>query len=420
METCKVSLLLPVYNSFSAARSDGKQLLPIAISSLLNQSFRDFELIILDNQSTDDTAKLCKGYAEADPRVRYVLDDKKRFAEEAITHLGSMANAPYIMIVNDDDIWENTYLERAVAHLDSHPKAALVYGKALFIDTRGLLVGGHTPSLAEQYGASLSPKERLIRYLCIRNVIPINFGLFRAEAFRNTLPYEDFDTLKSNVDNVFMSKFFLLGYQADYLSDMLFFYRRKRRMINPALFAPNMPQLTTPIALWLFYVNHQILFFKKMISMIESSELANQFTSSRQDILQIFLEQSVYQLYWLVEELKRQDLRKASWVLTQVIKYNRKTQMGKVNRKNLIELVEWSYTQETSEEGKHWADTIVSFLNEEKDAIHPAPSYFSLGRVLSRYPSLKAFIIFLRAIYLNIRYLPDLLSIYMLKYKQVK
>lgn len=404
METPKVSLLLPVYNSFSLERSDGKRLLPVAMASLLNQSFRDFELIILDNQSTDDTAVLCKDYAKADPRVRYVLDDRKRFAEEAITYLGSMATGQYSMIVNDDDIWESTYLERAVTYLNANPDVDLVYGTALFINIHNLLTGDHTPSQAELYDESVSAHDRLLRYLRLRNVIPINFGLFKTQVFKNILPYEDFDTLKSNVDNVFMSKFFLLGYKATYLPDMLFFYRRKRRKITPSLFAPNMPQLDRPNALWLFYVNHQILFFRKIISMIEKSESAPIFSKSRQRILQTFIEQSVFELFGLTQELKKQELHAESRKLKRVIAYYRDTLKGKVDRNTLVRLAEYAHELEPNDESEHWKNQVVTFLNNEQET---PPSYsfsYSWKRRLSMFPVVKKILIILRAAYLNVRH----------------
>src|ERR1035437_2524249 len=104
MNTPRVHLLMPVYNSFSYERSDGKKLLPLAIDSLLRQTFKDFELIILDNQSTDDTPNICREYAQKDSRVRFLVDDQKRFAEAATTKLGGLGTAPYCMIVNDDDM----------------------------------------------------------------------------------------------------------------------------------------------------------------------------------------------------------------------------------------------------------------------------------------------------------------------------
>ena len=59
----RVSIGLPVYN--------GERYLRESIDSILAQTFQDFELVVCDNASTDETARICEEYAERDPRVRY-------------------------------------------------------------------------------------------------------------------------------------------------------------------------------------------------------------------------------------------------------------------------------------------------------------------------------------------------------------
>jgi hypothetical protein len=88
-----VSILMPVSNSFSIYRSYGARLLPLALDSLLAQTYQDFELLILDNQSTDETPEVCKLYVSKDNRVRYILDHKQRFSEDGIEHLASFMKA---------------------------------------------------------------------------------------------------------------------------------------------------------------------------------------------------------------------------------------------------------------------------------------------------------------------------------------
>ncbi len=64
----RVSIGLPVFN--------GERYLARAIDSVLGQDFRDFELIICDNASTDRTAEICAAYARRDARVRYVRNPR--------------------------------------------------------------------------------------------------------------------------------------------------------------------------------------------------------------------------------------------------------------------------------------------------------------------------------------------------------
>jgi glycosyltransferase involved in cell wall biosynthesis len=71
----KLSIGLPVYN--------GEKFLSEALDRFLAQTFKDFEIIICDNASTDRTPQMCREYAERDPRVRYCRDER---------NLGSVAN----------------------------------------------------------------------------------------------------------------------------------------------------------------------------------------------------------------------------------------------------------------------------------------------------------------------------------------
>ena len=261
----KISLLMPVFNSFSYLRSNGKNILPLALNSLLRQSFTDFELIILDNQSTDDTQNLCLKYAERDPRIRYIVDDRNRFPEEAIGKLAEYARAKYCAIVNDDDLWDQDYFEKLITYGEKNPDIDLVYGKLYLIDINNKIIAAPHANTASEYHKNLSIIQSLARFITRRNVIPISFGLFKTESFRNILPYEDFDTLKQNVDNLLIVKFFLRGHKAQQLPNAGFFYRQKDRKMDTLKYAKDFPPLDQPMGIWIIFLRHQMLFMNKLI-----------------------------------------------------------------------------------------------------------------------------------------------------------
>jgi len=85
----KVSIGMPVFNGGATLRE--------AIESLLAQSFTDFELIISDNGSTDDTEEICREYDAVDERIRYVRQPKNRGAAENWAFLLDQALGEYFM-----------------------------------------------------------------------------------------------------------------------------------------------------------------------------------------------------------------------------------------------------------------------------------------------------------------------------------
>jgi len=87
-----VSIGMPVYNE--------ELHLEDALRSLLSQSFKDFELIISDNASTDRTGEICLTYAAKDPRVRYSRMKTNVGSIANFNHLVQLANAPYFFFAS--------------------------------------------------------------------------------------------------------------------------------------------------------------------------------------------------------------------------------------------------------------------------------------------------------------------------------
>lgn len=258
-----VSILMPVYNSFDFVRSENNRLLPQALDAILAQTHANLELIILDNQSTDDTGAVCRSYAERDPRVRYLVDTQKRYPEGGITQAATFRTGTYTMVANDDDLWHPTYIEKMLAQLEAHPELDMCYSNGVFVDVQGTVIGPINQTDGQVYSSRHSPLSNFCRYHLKRNPIPLAFGLFRSEAYSKVLPFEDFDDLKANVDNLGMSKFFLSGLTCAYLDEPLFSYRRKERALDPKRVA-GMPGLDRPLEIWLYYLLHQFRFYKQI------------------------------------------------------------------------------------------------------------------------------------------------------------
>jgi glycosyltransferase involved in cell wall biosynthesis len=118
----KVSVIIPAYN---AARFINQTL-----EALLHQTFRDFEVLVIDDGSQDRTAALVQSYG---PPVSYIRQPHGGVSSARNTGL-SRAIGQYLAFQDADDLWEPRKLERQVAVLDSHPDVGLCFTSALVVD----------------------------------------------------------------------------------------------------------------------------------------------------------------------------------------------------------------------------------------------------------------------------------------------
>src|SRR5688500_9211906 len=100
--------------SSALAVYDGENYLEDALTSLLNQTFRDFELIISDNASTDRTQDICRAYAVQDSRVGYYRNDHNKGAAWNLNRLVELSNAEYFKWAAHDDVCARQFIERCV------------------------------------------------------------------------------------------------------------------------------------------------------------------------------------------------------------------------------------------------------------------------------------------------------------------
>src|ERR1700738_5096767 len=110
----KLSVIVPNYNHARFLRQ--------RIESVLNQTFHDFEVILLDDCSTDDSRSILSEYA-ADPRVRIEFNEKNSGSTFMQWNKGvRLARGEYVWIAESDDYADARMLERLVAVLDTQPE----------------------------------------------------------------------------------------------------------------------------------------------------------------------------------------------------------------------------------------------------------------------------------------------------------
>ena len=115
-----VSVVMPVYN-----RAD---LVGRAIDSILNQTFTDFEFVIVDDGSTDDTPRVLKNYAERDNRIRIITNPGNKGISYSRQRGAEAARGTYIAIMDSDDWSIPDRLEKSVLFMRDHPDIDAVSG----------------------------------------------------------------------------------------------------------------------------------------------------------------------------------------------------------------------------------------------------------------------------------------------------
>lgn len=127
MSAPRVSILTPVYN--------GERYIAQAIESARAQTFQDFELIIVNDGSTDNSSEVIRPYL-TDPRIRY-LEQRNGGVAAARNAALRVAKGQYIGFLDQDDLWLPEKLKLQVQYLDDHPDVGLVHANQSYIDSDG-------------------------------------------------------------------------------------------------------------------------------------------------------------------------------------------------------------------------------------------------------------------------------------------
>lgn len=259
-----VSVMMPLMN--------GELLLSQALDSLLAQDYRNIEIIILDNLSTDRTPEICREYARRDPRIRYVPDSTNRITHDAANHLATLIRGKYCMLACDDDLWATHFLRTLVDILEAHPEVGLAYANVSYVDLDGHRSDRRFLRGRRLYSRRDTSFSNFWDFVVHRHVVPLVFGVFRTSEYLKALPWDTFDETIADVDNLFVLKI-LSQSKVQSADEVLFFYRDKYRWADPDLL-PSYPKNENPLKVWLYNVQHQLRFTKKIMGVIRKSSFS--------------------------------------------------------------------------------------------------------------------------------------------------
>lgn len=125
-----VSIILPVYN--------GERYLNEAVESILAQTYPSWELIIVDDCSTDGTPEICQSYVKKDDRIRYVRNETNKKLPASLNVGFSHARGQYLTWISDDNRFREDALEVMAGALDRDSQIDLVYCRIQQIDEKAI------------------------------------------------------------------------------------------------------------------------------------------------------------------------------------------------------------------------------------------------------------------------------------------
>jgi glycosyltransferase involved in cell wall biosynthesis len=208
----KVSVIIPAYNQC--------KFLGYAIQSVLDQTYQDFEVLVIDDGSTDDTGEVAKKFR--DPRIKYIYQDNQGLS--AARNMGIRhAEGEYLTYLDSDDLFLPDKLKLLVSALDSQPEVGFVAGQAIPIDESGNRIGKifNTPIPAD------------VCQLLIGNPLHVGSVMLR-HSWQTRVGFFD-ETLRSYEDWDMWLRLSVAGCKMSWVAQPVSFYRfHKSQMVrNP-------------------------------------------------------------------------------------------------------------------------------------------------------------------------------------------
>lgn len=174
-----ISIVMPVWNAAPYLRE--------AIDSILNQSFREFELIAVDDGSTDESVSIIESYE--DPRIRLIQQGRKGFVA-AVNHGVAEARAEWIARHDADDISHPQRLESQWLLAKKHPNSVLIHCGTDFF---GIQVGTQGTARFARTQALIALRSSMMCPVCVGAALIPKQAFLRASGYREEdFPAEDF------------------------------------------------------------------------------------------------------------------------------------------------------------------------------------------------------------------------------------
>lgn len=209
----KVTILLPAYNAALYLRD--------SLDSIMRQAFKDFDVLLIDDGSMDDTSKIAIEYSNIDRRIKYYKNEKNIGLIKTLNKGLSLAKGEYIVRMDADDIMFDDRLYKQVKYMDSNPECFVCGGQMEYIG--GLT--GMAPILPQKYEdllyLSLINCPLYHPTTIIRNSAIKQFGLKYNDSYKHAEDYKFWSDIIFSYPNSIAN-----------IKDVVLFYRISNNQIT--------------------------------------------------------------------------------------------------------------------------------------------------------------------------------------------
>lgn len=207
-----VSVIMSVFNE--------EDYLPQAIESILNQTYKDFEFIIVDDASNDTSLEIIKRYASEDKRVAVIENTLNLGLAASLNKALGVAKGEFVARIDADDIAVKDRLEIQLAFLNKNPDIDLVGASMYLIDLEGRTIARSDTT------ADSKILKKIIYY---KNISPHPTWMFRREILKDLKGYRN---LPASQDYDFLMRLYSLGYEVSNIDTPLLHYRVHKNKIS--------------------------------------------------------------------------------------------------------------------------------------------------------------------------------------------
>lgn len=204
--------------SVALATYNGSRFLREQLDSILNQTLVDFEVIVCDDCSSDDTLQILQEYASKDSRFKVFSNKSNHGFKKNFEHILSLCNGEFVAFCDQDDIWEPNHLELLYKKIGGND---CIGANSLIIDENGI---SQNKTLLEYWPIHIMPKngKELFQHELYSNVIQGTASLIRVSLIKQALPIPD----NIKYHDYWFALVAGLNEKCKYIGDVVLKYRR--------------------------------------------------------------------------------------------------------------------------------------------------------------------------------------------------